>query len=464
MNSRQLAAWLIWAGSLTASVPANAATLLEIYRLALDNDATLQSARALRDANQEKIPQARSGLLPSMGGQAQVLRQRSETDIAGPNGVQTGLTSTPKSISFNLTQPLYRPAAWRNYEQSRLLVAQADLQYALARQDLVLRVGQAYFDILAVQDTIDTLASQKIAIDQQLEAAKRNFKIGTATITDQQEAQSRHDLVVAQQIAAHNELLAKRAALENIIGQPAPPLARLSGATPLPGPEPATAEPWIVAAEANNYRVQINELTRAINDRESAKTRASHLPTLDLTSQLGRSQQSTFYGGGATIADVRTANIGIALALPIFNGGAVTSRVREADGLVRKAEQDLTAARRQASLQARQSFVGVQSGLAQIGALEAAERSSQLALNANKLGYEVGVRINIDVLNAQQQLASARRDLARAKYDTLLNTLKLKAAAGSLSEADLQAISGLLEAAATVPGSVVPHPDSGAGS
>jgi outer membrane protein len=419
--------------------------LISIYREAMANDATIASSLAQLEAAREKIPQAKALLLPNISGQAQAQRQHTETDITGDNGTSTKRSTSPRSISISLTQPIYRPAVWENYAQSKLSVSQAQYQYSAAQQDLILRVSQAYFDILTVQDALKALAVQKTAISEQLASAKRNFEVGTATITDQQEAQSRYDLVIAQEIAGKNDLLTKQAALQNIIGRTAPPLAALKPDAQLQAPLPAKVEDWVSSAEENNYQVQFNTLAKEIAQREITKSKVGHLPTVDFTTLVSKAQQSTFSGGNQVNADIRTGTIGIAVAIPLYAGGGVSSRVRETENLLTKAEKDLEASRRAAAFSARQSFSGVESGLAQVKALEAAERSSKLALESNKVGYAVGVRINIDVLNAQQQLASTQRDLSKSKYDTLVNALKLKSAAGSLREEDLAQINESLQ-------------------
>lgn len=434
-----LALLIGWAGSTQAD------DLVSIYREALSNDAAIASSLAQLEAAREKTPQAKALLLPSITGQAQAQRLHTETDIPGDNATFTKRSTSPRSISISLTQPIYRPAAWENYEQSKLAVSQAEYQYSAAQQDLILRVSQAYFDILTVQDALKALSTQKTAISEQLASAKRNFQVGTATITDQQEAQSRYDLVLAQAIAGQNDLLTRQAALQNIIGRSPPGLAALKPDAQLQAPTPTKAEEWVSAAETNNYQVQFNALAKAIAQRDITKNKVGHLPTVDFTSLVSKAQQSTFSGGNQVNADIRTGSIGITVAIPLYAGGGVSSRVRESQNLLTKADKDLEASRRAAAFNARQSFSSVQSGLAQVKALEAAQSSSKLALESNKVGYAVGVRINIDVLNAQQQLANAQRDLSKAKYDTIVNALKLKSAAGSLREEDLSQLNENLQ-------------------
>jgi outer membrane protein len=281
-------------------------------------------------------------------------------------------------------------------------------------------------------------------VTEQLASAKRNFEVGTQTITDTHEAQAAYDLVVAQEFAAVNDLDNKRSALQAIVGNEPGALAPLQSGITLAPPQPATADQWVSSAETQNYGVTVAQLTVESAKREISRSRAAHLPTLDLVASSSRTDVSGS-GSSARAGDSRNNAIGVQWTVPIFSGFGVTSRVRETIALEDKARNDLETTRRNAALQARQAFLGVNSGLAQVKALQAAEVSSQSALESNKLGYQVGVRINIDVLNAQRQLYSTRTDLARARYNTILNGLRLKAASGSLREADLVPVNNLLQ-------------------
>jgi outer membrane protein len=249
-------------------------------------------------------------------------------------------------------------------------------------------------------------------------------------------------LVVSQEIAAVNDLENKKAALQAIIGTPPSTLATLRTGVALTAPQPANIDQWVSAAQAQNYSVTVGELQVEVAKRDISKNRAGHLPTLDLVANAGRSKVD---GQTYTSSTQTSKAIGIQYSIPIFSGFAVTSQVRQSIALEDKARNDLEASRRNAALNARQSYLGVASGMAQVKALEAAEVSSNSALESNKLGYQVGVRINIDVLNAQRQLYQTQTDLAKARYNTILAGLKLKSAAGSLREEDLQPINALLQ-------------------
>jgi outer membrane protein len=427
------------------SLDAKAVDLVQVYRQALANDAQYGSARAALAVGQERVPQGRAGLLPTIGLSGS--NSRDSTEFT-PDGAAALPRSSGNSnvYTLSLSQPLFRWANWQQYEQSKLAQAASEAAFGQAQQDLITRVAQAYFDVLAAQDTLASTQSQKVATTEQLASAKRNFEVGTQTITDTHEAQAAYDLVAAQEFAAINDLENKRTALQTIIGQEPGALAPLKTGVAIATPSPAVIEPWVASAEQQNYGVIGAQLNLESAKRDIARNRAGHYPTVDLLANARRSNGSSGSSGSA-ISTAGTANsnsIGISWNVPIFNGFAVTSRVRESIALEDKARNDLETAKRNAAQGARQSYLGVNSGLAQVKALEAAEVSSQSALDSNKLGYQVGVRINIDVLNAQKQLFSTRKDLSKARYDTIVNGLRLKSAAGTLKEADLAPVNDLL--------------------
>lgn len=419
------------------SLSAGAGDLLQVYKDALANDAQFGSARASQVAGQEKSVQGRAGLLPSISLSGSDVRTKS--DFAADIGPGGSFTNYNNSYSLALSQPLFRWANWQAYEQGKLSVVVTDAQFAQAQEDMIVRVSQAYFDVLASQDTLKTLQDQKVAISEQLASAKRNFEVGTSTITDSHEAQSRYDLVIAQEFAGQGDLEIKRAALQQIIGKDAGSLASLKAGIQLSAPQPAQMMEWVSSAEKQNFGVVASQVAVEIARRDISKNRAGHMPTLDLVASTGRAPSVQPSGV------IKPTSIGIQWNIPIFSGFAVDSRVREAIALEDKARNDLETARRAAAQGSRQAYVGVTSGLAQIKALEAAEISSQSALDSNKLGYQVGVRINIDVLNAQQQLSTTRQNLAKARYDAIMNGLRLKSAAGILKEEDLSQVNALLQ-------------------
>ena len=414
---------------------AQAIDLLQAYRDAQAFDSQFASARATREANLEKTVQGRAGLLPQVG-------------ITGSISKIEGHSSQPSDISYNsntlqlqLQQPLYRPANIAVYEQSKLQVAASETQFEQAKADLTLRVAQAYFDILSTQDALVFIRAQKVAITEQLESAKRNFEVGTATITDTHEAQARFDLAIAQEIAALNDLEVKRNLLAQITGKFPGDLQGLRQGVKLSPPDPHNVRQWVESAEAGNFAVVTQAFIAESAKLDIERSRSGHKPTLDAVASYGQNKGLAF----APQLTITTASVGVQFNVPVYSGGATSSQIRQAISSEEKARADLDTARRNAAQSARTAFLGVQSGLSQVRALEAAETSSNSALESNRLGYEVGVRINIDVLNAQQQLYSTRRDLAKARYDTLVNGLRLKAAVGTLSEADLTELNSLLE-------------------
>ena len=413
------------------AVNAQAVDLVQTYQQALANDPVYTSARYALSAGNEASVQGRAALLPAVG--------------FGGNYSRSGQSwnTITNNYSLQLTQPLFRPAYWQQYQESKLSVAASEVRFAQAQQDLILRVSQAYFDTLTAQDVLASLQAQKSAIAEQLASAKRNFEVGTATITDTNEAQASYDLVIAQEIAATNNLEVARNVLQQIIGKPPAPLATLRPGVQLSAPQPAAIEIWVSSAEDQNFGVVGQQIALDTAKYDIKKARAGHLPTVDLIASRAHADVS---GSDIPFNNItQTANsIGVQWTIPLYAGGAVNSSVRQAVALEDKARADLENARRTAALNARQAYLGVSSGLAQVKAYEAAEISSQSSLDSNRLGYQVGVRINIDVLNAQQQLFSTRRDLAKARYDTLMNSLKLKSAVGTLKEEDLQQVNVLL--------------------
>ena len=437
MRRTQLATLV--AGALL-TMNAQALDLMEALNAAQAYDSQFMSARATREASAEKLPQGRSGLLPSVALTGSISKNDSEITSANPLFARTGI-SRPQNLQIQLKQPIFNLASFDLFSQGKLQTAIGDVQFEQAKMDLLLRVSQAYFDVLAAQDAISFIQAQKTAITEQLASAKRNFEVGTATITDTHEAQARYDLTLAQEIAAMNDLEVKRNALAVVIGKTPGELNQLSPGIKLATPEPANVDKWVENAATGNVGVVVQKLAVDIAKLEISRNRAGHFPSLDAIASRTESK------GTSAIDPNGTSNInsvGLQLTIPLFSGFAVTSKVREAIALENKASADLDTAKRNASQAARTAYLGVQSGLSQVKALEAAEVSSNSALESNKLGYEVGVRINIDVLNAQQQLYSTRRDLAKARYDTLINSLKLKAATGSLTESDIAQINSLL--------------------
>ncbi|MFH1603397.1 MAG: TolC family outer membrane protein [Pseudomonadota bacterium] len=424
--------------------PLAAADLLQTYREARANDAVYASALATRDAGRENLPQGLALLLPTIG--ASVVTQTNDVDISFRSGLPASKREgNTNSYGVSLTQPLFNWQSIMLYKEAGYKVAQAEAVFGQATQDLIVRVAQAYFDVLASQDSLATIQAQKTAISEQLAQAKRNFEVGTATITDTHEAQARFDLATSQEIAAQSDLEIKQRVLQQIVGKFPDRITPLRPSTELNPPNPNVMEQWVAGAQEQNFGVHAQQAALEVATREIERIRAGHYPTLNMVGSVSKSGSSLSATAITSVGtDIINRSLGLQLAIPLYAGGGVNSQVRQAIANQEKARQDLENARRNAALLTRQSYLGVINGMAQVRALEQALVSSQSSLDSNKLGYDVGVRINIDVLNAQQQLFSTKRDLSRARYDTLLNGLKLKAASGTLGEHDVEEVNRLL--------------------
>ncbi|MBM4182184.1 MAG: TolC family outer membrane protein [Betaproteobacteria bacterium] len=432
-----LTAFALAAGALLAAPAAVGANLGEVYNLARSNDAKLAAAREAYRASRERLPQGRAGLLPNLSLSASYFDSRSD---ASP-GVVTN--TEPYGYRLLLVQPLYRKQNLETFEQAKIQVLLGEQQLRLAEQDVLLRTASAYFDVLQAEDNLATAQAQKAAFAEQLAQARKSFEVGAATITDTHEAQARFDLTTAQEIAALNDLEIKRRALEKIIGSEAPRLARLAEGAAMPLPEPSNMESWVKQAEEDSLGVATFRSSFELARREVARQRGGYLPTVDLQASYADNRNTSTNLAGTDI-DTRSSQIGVVLGWNLFEGGATDSRVREAVANQERARYDLDDARRQSRLDARQGFLGVMSGDAQTRALGQALVSSEAQLKSTKLGLEVGVRTRVDLLNAQQQYFSTQRDLAAARYGTLLAGLRLKAAAGILGENDLKSLDALL--------------------
>ena len=425
---------LILALSVAFSPVALGGNLSDAYRAAAAHDATYAAAQSSYRAAQERIPQARAGLLPNIGLNANTRY----------NDVEGSLFSDEfNSNSWGVTanQPIYRAQNLVSYGQAKVSVQQAEYQLKASEQDLILRTARAYIDVLAAQDNLTFTLAQKDAFSEQLASAKRNFEVGTATVVDTHEAQARYDLANSQEITARNVLEIKRRALRNLTGKEVNTLATLTP-EPMPfAPEPANVDEWVSRSQQDNLDVRIRQQAKEIADKEIDRTRAGHHPTLDLTAGYTDASNQNF---GTVQIDTKTTYVGLEFALPIYQGGLVSSQVREAVANQERFRQELEDALRNAALQTRDAYFNVLSTQSQVKALEAALASSMKSLESTQVGLEVGVRTNIDVLNAQQQVTSAQKELALARYLSLIALLDLKASAGTLTAADLENIDRML--------------------
>lgn len=419
------------------SLTAEAAKLGDIYRQAKQNDPVYAAAQEAYKAGLEKLPQGRAGLLPSISLSANARQNDVDSSSSGKKSYDT------HGFGLSLTQPLFRMQNFEAYEQGKLQALLAEQQMKSAEQQLVLRAAQAYFDVLQAEDDLAAAQSEKQAYAEQLAQAKRSFEVGTATIVDAHNAQASYDLAYSRELKAQNDLDVKRRTLEKLLNAPAPGLARLVEKVTIPSPNPVNMDDWVKQAEANGLSVVQSQTSLEIARREVGKQRGGHFPTLDIAASYNDNRNATV--GSTSGVDTKTTVVGLEFNMPIFQGGATSSKVREAVAGQERARFDLDNTRRQAALDARQAYLGVVSGRAQVGALEQALVSTQAQVDSSKLGLEVGVRTRVDVLNAEQQLYSTKRQLAAARYQTLIASLQLKAAAGTLTEADVQAIDSLLK-------------------
>jgi outer membrane protein len=445
------AVWLLLA--LLLPIPAYAADqvslqaqplkLMDVYQQALAHDATLASALSTNRAAQEIIEQGKALYRPTVNFNA-------ETNALKSSFHYLSTSSTDRSqfenyrYGVDARQPIFRQQNLIQIDQATTQVSIADKQLNVAQQALMLRTTQAYFDVLMAQDRIDLIVAQKTAIAGQLAQAQANFDLGSATITDANEAQARYDLVVAQEIAALNEFEIAKHAVQAITGQLPQRLAnvKLQLKANEMGLSMAT---WQELALLNNLNIQIQQDTAKLADQEIARNQAGHLPTLDAVASYTNSYANGTISRFGAGNELQVGSIGLQLQIPLYEGGAVSSRVRQAQLNKQRAQDDLTAVRRQTELDTQRAYLNLSSSIAQLKALDQAVISSQSQLDATQLGYQVGVRTSVDVLNAQQQFFSAKRDVAQARYNYLINIIRLKAAAGVVAAADLVDINQQLE-------------------
>ena len=423
----------------TLHTPLNAADLMDIYRDALEHDAQYASARAAHMAAQEKLPQGRAGLLPTISLSGLLKRQRIDTN-RGPE-----VTNDRSGLTITAIQPLFRMENFVAYEQSKIQVIQADSQFIIAAQDLILRVAQAYFDVLLTQFDLSVVEDQKKSIEHQLKQAKASFEAGISTIVDTYEAQARFDLTVSQEIIAKNTLEINKRKLEKITGRFPDSLARLHERDPdLFTLKYANMDNWLTIAEQNSLTIRVQQSVYEIAKKEVERAKAGHYPTLDLVA-LYSDQKGV--GGSITGrgVDLTSKDIGLQLNVPIFSGFAVQSRVREALANQDRVLQDMKNTRRDTALQVSEQYLNATNGLALVKARIQAVRSTQSQYESTKVGQEVGIRNEVDVLNARGLYSVAQRDLARAYYNLLISRLRLEAAAGELDEEDLVQINEALQ-------------------
>lgn len=404
--------------------------LRQAYEAAQTNDAQIRAARAGAEATRERLPQAKAQLRPNVA----VNMGRNYNDLTttgrgllGPVTTETHYYSSNQSLSVR--QPLYRPYQLAQVRQAQAQVADADATLERDEQNLVTRVGEAYFDALLAEDQLALILAQKTTYSTQLDAARKSFDAGTGTRTDIDEAQARLDMTVAQELEARQNMVFTRHRIEVLTGQPMHELARLDVERfQASAPVPASVEAWIEQAEAHSPELQALRAQVEAAKQEVAKGRAGHLPTLDAVAQWSRTNSDS-----VTSVNTRYDNktIGLQLSIPLYAGGQVNSTVRQALAAQERAQEMLEATRRDLGVRVHREFRGVTEGVLRIQALEQAVRSAQQAVQSNRRSFEAGVRTTLDVLNAEQQKTLALRDLAQARYLYLVSQLRLQSLAGA---------------------------------
>ena len=413
--------------------------LIQIYRLALDNDPTFKQASDVREAALESAPQAVAQLLPLVSVSNETnwnyLRNLKRFTFQG-SGIQR---YWEHNFTVNLNQPVFHWDYWVQFSQSENQIAKAEADYQDARQDLMQRCIQAYLDVLLAKDSKRFAKAEKASLARQLDQAQQRFDVGLIAITDVLEAQAGYDGARSREIVARNNLDNSIEDLREIIGEYDGKLMSLQYNIPLLKPEPLDIDQWAFSADSQNLNI-----IAAQNDAEVARKtievqRSGHLPTVDVVGSYNVQDNSSTFGLRGEIASV-----GVQVNMPIFAGGAVTSKTREATHNYNAAKDNLLAVRRQVARQVKNAYRGVLSTISQVEALRATVKSSMSALEATTAGFEVGTRTMVDVVNEQRNLYQSQNSLAQARNDYILNWVSLKESASSLSEDDLKVLNNLL--------------------
>jgi outer membrane protein len=425
-------------GLVLGTVGVQAADMASVYALAVQNDPAIAAAAATRDANFEAEPLAKSQLLPfvQLGGDANYNYQDVNKSLAGSYNDRFG----DANAGIQLSQPIYRKDLNIQLDQAEDQVAQADIDYMIAEQDLIVRTVGAYFDVLAAQQTLNFTRADVKAIARQLEQAKQRFEVGLIAITDVNEAQARYDGARADEIVAKNNVDDAREALLEIIGVPVGPLADLKPTAPLDPPNPESLEEWTALALDNNPSILSAKYDAEIAKKEIERQDAGDSPALDLVGSyaLARSRADTGVHSNNGI-------LGVQLSLPLYTGGGVAAATRQARHQYDASQDVLEQTRRAVQLQVRNGYRGVLANISRVAALKATVVSAQSALEATEAGFEVGTRTLVDVLNRQGELFRAKRDLSVSRYDYVLNMLSLLQAAGTLNAENIEKANVWLE-------------------
>jgi outer membrane protein len=411
--------------------------LLETYQLAKANDPEFKSSDINKLATAEIKSQSIAQMLPNLSFSANSSRNRLESTSFLGTTLQHYWDS---KFGMNLKQPVFHWDHWVQLDQADNKIAQAEAQFQAKQQSLIRRTAEAYFNILAAQDNLEFANSEKKSIEKQLEQAKQRFDVGIIAITDVYEAQAGYDRALASEIEAQNLLDNSKEALREIIGENAAELNSLQAQIPLSPPAPEDLASWSNAAENNNFSI-VAQINQAEYVRKNVELQQSkHLPTLDIVAQYSEMDTGNQYG-------LRGDNesFGLQLNLPLYEGGGTSSRSRQAAYEYEAAKEDLTKVKRSINRGVKDAFRGVVSSISRVKALDATSKSAEMAVEAAEAGFEVGTRTMVDVLTEQRNLYKAKSDYARSRYDYLINGIKLKEAAGSLNEQDLEQINQYLQ-------------------
>lgn len=436
-------------GGLAFAGTSSAETLAQVFTLAQQHNPALRSAQANYQAALSGVPLARSKLLPQLVAGANLsanAQDNSDNPLLQKFGMPTQWNYTSRDVNLVATQALYQPADHLGVEQADVTARIAYLKFVQQDQDLMLQVAARYFDVLAAQDSLHSLEEQQKAVIQQVKSAQANFDAGNGTIVDVRDAQARVDLTAAQVLAAENQLELTRNSLQQLVGTTTKTLAPLPSSTALQAPL-GDMHAWSRKAEEHNLGVDEALLGVKLAQLSAKKADTGYRPTVAAYARLDHNATT----GGSPLFPfsnrANVASVGVQMRWPLFTGYAVQSDVEQTAHLLEKSQSDLDSARLAAAQQARAAYLSVQSGLAQVKALDAAIASSRSSLQANETGFKVGMRVNIDVLNALSQLYETQRQADKARYDVLVNTLRLKNAAGELDRRDIDTLSALLEPA-----------------
>jgi outer membrane protein len=422
-------------------VTVSAANLTEVYQLAIQNDPTLKSAAAARSAALEAKPQSRALLYPALSFDANYDHVREDIKESSIGALGTS-TFNSSGYALSLNQPLFNRDYFVRLRQSDATVGQADATYHSAEQALIVRVAEAYFNLLAADDNLEFARAEKSAIEHQLEQAKQRFDVGLIAITDVHEAQAAYDLANAREIVASNQLASSREALYEITAQSIGAVTPLGARIPLANPDPADIEHWSRVAQEQNFDLLAAQFAAEAAREEVKRQGAGHYPTLDLKASISRAQDDNPLIGDS---DVEDRTVGLQLTVPLYAGGAVSSRTREAAYRLTQAQADVETQRRATLRQTRDAYLAVVAAINSVNALEQARVSAQSALDATQAGFEVGTRTTVDVLSAQSDLYAAQREYAQSRYDYILNLLRLKQASGLLLPTDIDEVNRWLQ-------------------